>query len=203
MIGKVPSFDQLHDVVMQAIGLAHVIHGHDIRVLQLSGGLCFVLESLNLPTVEAAIQFQGLDRHGPFQIVLYGPIDNAHPALTNLPHNCEARDVWQRLRGTFNDGPGALTAHRLNNRRVAGRRLNRNVRGLVILRARFCYRLTRQDHLQACFDLREPLQVFCASWCLAVFAAQTDFQRHQFPQEFLTRKIRVLTQQVLDRERGF
>ena len=60
--GQCLPLDVLHGVVVDAALAADAEDGHDVRVVQARGGLCFVLESLQLPGIERGGKRQHLER---------------------------------------------------------------------------------------------------------------------------------------------
>ena len=56
------ALDVLHGVIVHAALAADAEHRHDVRVIQARRGLCFVLESLQLPGIERRGKRQHLER---------------------------------------------------------------------------------------------------------------------------------------------
>ena len=69
---------------MHAALAAYGVHGHDIGVMQLGGGLGFVVETLQLLGVEGGGEGQHLQGHAASQRQLHRFIDDAHAAATDL-----------------------------------------------------------------------------------------------------------------------
>ena len=73
-----------HDVVQETIGLAGVVQGEDVRVLQPGDDLDFPKESLG---AERRSQFgtQDLERHFPVVLDIIGQIDRGHASAPQFP----------------------------------------------------------------------------------------------------------------------
>ena len=81
--------DQLHGVVMDAPIRADGVDRHDIGMVQLGGGLRFVLESLQVLGIERGGERQDLDGDAPPQRKLQRLVDDAHPAPADFAHQAK------------------------------------------------------------------------------------------------------------------
>jgi hypothetical protein len=76
--------DELHDVVVQAVLLAHPEDRHDVRVVQPRCRPRFPPEAAQLPRVQQRVGRQDLDGHVPAQGELVRLVHHAHAAPAHL-----------------------------------------------------------------------------------------------------------------------
>ncbi len=76
--------NELHGVIMNAAFVAHGIHRHDVRMVELRGGLRLVAEPLYMRAIDGGGERQDLDRHAAIQRDLRRLVDHAHPAAADL-----------------------------------------------------------------------------------------------------------------------
>ena len=82
---------------MNAALAADVVDRHDVRMLQVSGRLRLVLETLQLLGVQRRGERQDLQGHAPPQGVLLGLVDDAHAAAADFAEDAEvAQDPGHR-----------------------------------------------------------------------------------------------------------
>ena len=90
--GERLAFDKLHGVEMDAPLATDGVDGHDVRVMQLRGGLRFVVKALQMLGVKGGREGQNLKRHAPAQGQLQRFVDNAHAAAADLAHDLEVAE---------------------------------------------------------------------------------------------------------------
>ena len=112
------ALDKLHGVVVNALVAADAEDRHDVRVVQLRGGLGLDLEPLPLLGVDRRGERQHLQGNAPAQRDLLGLVDDAHAPPADLAEDA----VFAQL-GARRDGVGRIGGRKeLANRRAAGRR---------------------------------------------------------------------------------
>ena len=82
--GQAAAVDELHGVVVDAVVAADAEDRHDVRMVQLGGGLGLDLEPLALLGVDRRGEGQDLERDAPAQRDLLGLVDDAHAAAADL-----------------------------------------------------------------------------------------------------------------------
>ena len=78
------ALDELHRVVVNAMVAADTEDRHDVRMMQLRGGLCLDLEPLPLLGVDRRGEGQHLQCDAPAQRNLLGLVDDAHSPAADL-----------------------------------------------------------------------------------------------------------------------
>ena len=92
-----PSVDKFHDEVMEVPGLADVVGPNDVGVVQLRGGLAFIVETLDEVRVVAVFLGQDFDRDDPVQGQLPGLVDRRHRPGAEFREDLVAGDLPARL----------------------------------------------------------------------------------------------------------
>jgi hypothetical protein len=94
--------DVLHGVEVHAALAADCEDWHDVAVVQMGSGLCFVLEALQLARIERRCEGQHLERDAAIERDLFRFVDHAHPAAAELAEDAEVaeraggeRTVWE------------------------------------------------------------------------------------------------------------
>ena len=105
--------NELHDVVVHAVVLAHAVHRHDIRVVHAGGGLGLALEALLLARIEHRLGRQDLERDMPAERFLLGLVDDAHAATADFAQNAKIAQALQRLAAAGERGPRADAAREI------------------------------------------------------------------------------------------
>ena len=202
VIRKITTFDQLHDIVMQAMIMSCVKDRNDIGVLQMRRGLSFVLESKDLASIHSPVQFQRLNCHGTFQVLLNRSIDDSHSSVTDLAENREAGNlregaVWISALVPWNLCSMLLVRH-------MGRSRPRGCSDGGILAVFVCCtrKQLRRNHPKDSAGVRKPLQVLLTSRYDSRPASQIDLQRDEFAQQVRLRQLSMLFQQEFDGQRG-
>ena len=81
--------DVLHRIVVDAALTTYGVDSDDVRVLQRSGGVGFVLEPLEAPRIQDRRKGQHLQRHAAAQGNLLHLVHHAHPTATDLAQDPE------------------------------------------------------------------------------------------------------------------
>ena len=103
-----PAFDELHRDVGDRALLAHLVYGHDVRVVQGRSGAGLPLEATNLDGVRRDCLGQDFQGHVPQQSRVPRPVHLSHPARAELPENLVAAEPAAAPRRG-----AAFPAHRL------------------------------------------------------------------------------------------
>ncbi len=82
-LGQRRSRQQLHGQEKEAFGVAHIVNGRDMRVIQLRGGDCFAAKSLHDIVVGKVLRIQHLERYMALQAGIKGAINRGHPTAAN------------------------------------------------------------------------------------------------------------------------
>jgi hypothetical protein len=82
-------FDKLHRIEVHAPLAANRVDTDNVWVVELRGGLGFVLESLQLAAIEDRGQREDLQRHAASKGQLPRFVDNPHPAAANFTYDLE------------------------------------------------------------------------------------------------------------------
>ncbi len=93
------SLDVLHHVIMGPLQVTDPEDGHDVGVVQPARGLGLALEPLDLFGVVQGARRQHLERDATAQQLLFGLVNDAHPAAADLADDPETGDRRERLRG--------------------------------------------------------------------------------------------------------
>jgi hypothetical protein len=80
---EVGALDVLHRQVQQAVLLARVVDGDDVRMLQRGGDPGLAVEALVEAGRLGQLGGDDLDRGAPAQVEVLGPVDEAHAAATD------------------------------------------------------------------------------------------------------------------------
>jgi hypothetical protein len=75
------ALEKLQDDVGNAVLLAGVEHGHEVRMVEHAQRLCFLLETAETVAIRGRIRGQDLDRHVPPQAGVAGAVDLTHASL--------------------------------------------------------------------------------------------------------------------------
>ncbi len=116
-VGERLPFDELHGVEVHAALGADGVNRHNVRVMQLGGGLGLIAEALQVFGVERGGERQHLERDAPSQRELHGLVDDAHAAAADFAHDLEVaqricgkrlgrfgKRTWTSRRGWFTQG---------------------------------------------------------------------------------------------------
>ena len=76
--------DVLHDDVVGAVLFTPVEHRHDVRVVQVGGGLCLTTEALDERRVAGEVGVEHLDRDRPVEQLVLGQVHDGHAAPPEL-----------------------------------------------------------------------------------------------------------------------
>ena len=93
IVGDGLALDVLHDEVVVAAGLADVDGLDDVGVVELAGGLAFLVEALDVLGVLAEALGQDLDRDDAVEAELLGLVDDGHRAGPELAEDLVAGDL--------------------------------------------------------------------------------------------------------------
>ena len=83
-LGQTPPRDVVHRKVRLTVGLANLVDGDDVRVLELGDGLGFTAEPLERRLSRELAEQHHLDRHAAIQADLPGAVHHAHAAVGDL-----------------------------------------------------------------------------------------------------------------------
>ena len=111
VVGDGLALDVLHDEVVVAARLADVDGLDDVGVVELAGGLAFLVEPLDVLRVLGETLGQDLDRDGAVEAELLGLVDDGHRAGAELAEDLVA--------GNLRGGDLALLDARLESLRLA------------------------------------------------------------------------------------
>ena len=81
--------DELHDVVVQPVALAHAEDRHDIRMVKPRRGPGLAQKPLEVPRVQERVRRQDLECHVAAERLLLGLEDDPHPTTANLAQDAE------------------------------------------------------------------------------------------------------------------
>ena len=99
------ALDKLHGVITDIAILADFVHGHDVGVMQSSGGAGLPAKPFLDQRVARHVARQDLECHPPAQRDLFGLVDDAHAAAADLAEDPEVADlVVPRDRGLGSPG---------------------------------------------------------------------------------------------------
>ena len=111
------SAHQLHRVIRQAGVFAHLVHDHDVGVLQSRGVLCLAPEAVDEFLRRQGSGREQLDRHLAVEATLPGAVDHAHAALADqFQQFVVAELALQRIVEVESGHPG-MQQHALHHRR--------------------------------------------------------------------------------------
>src|SRR5713226_6200919 len=88
-VGQCLAVNELHGVEVDAAFAAGGEDGDDVGVVQLRGGVSFVLEALQLPGIERAGEGEDFQGDPPAERDLLGLVDDAHAAPADLADDAE------------------------------------------------------------------------------------------------------------------
>ncbi len=78
------ALNELHDIVGEAVVLAHTEYGDNVGVVQLGRGARFAFEPQLLLGVHQGLMRQHLESDMPAQRDLLGLVNDPHPTVTDL-----------------------------------------------------------------------------------------------------------------------
>src|SRR6516165_2586334 len=88
------TIDQFHGVEVRALLFAYRVNGHDVRVMQPGGGLCFAAKALHC----LRRQTQAAEEHFQSDLAIEGclnrRIDDSHTAAADLAENLEVAQAF-------------------------------------------------------------------------------------------------------------
>ena len=90
--------DELHEEVVEAVGLARIIDGHDMRMAEQGHRSSLAGKPLGKGRVLADLGREDFQRHQPIELFLPGHVDHAHPAAAHQFQNFQVREMGRQLR---------------------------------------------------------------------------------------------------------
>jgi hypothetical protein len=106
--------DELHDVVVQAVGLADAVDGDDIRVVKPSCCFSLTLEAHQVARIQQRVPRQYLEGHVAAERFLFGLVDDAHAAAADLAQDAVvAQSLQAATLGQRRVRAGEVVARRL------------------------------------------------------------------------------------------
>ena len=94
-LGQAHPLDELHDEEVQVAGLVGVVGAGDVLVVELAGGADLGVEAGQRVGVVQDGGADDLQRDGLLHDAVFGQVDDAHAAATQLAHDAELRVVRQ------------------------------------------------------------------------------------------------------------
>jgi hypothetical protein len=102
------ALDELHDVIVQPVGLADAEDRHDVRVVQPRRRLGLAAEAPQALLVQQGGAGQDLEGHVPAEGRLLRLVDDAHAAAAHLAQDAVVAQPPQRRHGRCGRGRGGL-----------------------------------------------------------------------------------------------
>ena len=98
-LAQVGALEQLHREVRDAVVLAEVVGGDDVRMVELARGLGLEQEALLVlrAPVGVLVQDDGLQRDHAVEVRILGLVDDAHRAAAELAEDLVAADLLRVL----------------------------------------------------------------------------------------------------------
>src|SRR5580700_954115 len=88
------SFQQFHGDEMLAVGFVDLVNRADVWVIKRGRSEGFPLESFTSSRIIFHLYRQELQRNMPVQLEVFGFVDHAHPAATELREDAVVRDSF-------------------------------------------------------------------------------------------------------------
>ena len=87
--------NQRHHIVVETVVFSRPEHGHDMRVVQVGGGLGLSFETLTVFLQKEGVLGQDLQSHMASQRLLLRLIDDAHSAAPDFTHDAKIAQMFR------------------------------------------------------------------------------------------------------------